>query len=50
MTVEQAEASLLGQKLLGTQEQGAVMPPAGALSSARIQIILDWILAGAHND
>ncbi|GMR09284.1 MAG: hypothetical protein BMS9Abin28_0102 [Anaerolineae bacterium] len=45
-----AEASLLAQKLLNTQEQGAMMPPAGTLPSAKIQIILDWILAGALDD
>ena len=45
-----AEGSLLAHKLLGTQEQGAIMPPAGALSSAQIQIILDWITAGALDD
>lgn len=44
------EGSLLGQKLSGTQEQGSVMPPAGALSSAQVQIILDWIQAGALDD
>lgn len=45
-----AEGSLLAQKLLGTHEQGAIMPPAGALSSTQIQIILDWITAGALDD
>ncbi len=45
-----AEGSLLAHKLLGTQEQGAIMPPSGALSSAQIQIILDWITAGALDD
>ena len=45
-----AEGSLLAHKLLGTQEQGAIMPPSGALSSAQIQVILDWIDAGALDD
>lgn len=45
-----AEGSLLAHKLLGTQEQGAIMPPSGALSGAQIQIILDWISAGALDD
>ena len=45
-----AEGSLLAHKLLGTQEQGAIMPPSGALSSSQIQIILDWISAGALDD
>lgn len=41
------ENSLLAQKLLGTQTEGAIMPPAGKLPDAEIQIILDWIAAGA---
>jgi mono/diheme cytochrome c family protein len=41
------ENSLLAQKLLGTQTEGTIMPPAGKLSDAEIQIILDWIAAGA---
>ena len=39
--------SLLAQKLLGTQTTGAIMPPAGKLPEAEVQIILDWIAAGA---
>lgn len=39
--------SLLAQKLLGTQKEGTVMPPGGKLSEDLIQIILDWIKAGA---
>ncbi len=41
------EASLLAQKLLGTQTIGAEMPPAGPLPQDEIQTILDWISAGA---
>jgi mono/diheme cytochrome c family protein len=41
------EGSLLSKKLLGTQAEGAVMPPAGKLPQSKIQIILDWIAAGA---
>ena len=41
------EGSLLGQKLLGAQTQGTVMPPGGIMDAADIQIILDWITAGA---
>jgi hypothetical protein len=41
------EGSLLGQKLLGTQTQGTVMPPGGKMDAAAIQMILDWIAAGA---
>ncbi len=39
--------SLLVQKLQGTQQIGTLMPPAGKLSDAEIQIIIDWINAGA---
>lgn len=48
----QPEESLLAKKLLGTQEQGqgSIMPPSGALSPAQIQLILDWIAAGALDD
>ena len=42
-----AENSLLAQKLQGTQNTGAIMPPAGKLPDAEIQVILDWIAAGA---
>ena len=41
------EGSLLGQKLLGVQIQGTVMPPGGKMDAADIQMILDWIAAGA---
>jgi mono/diheme cytochrome c family protein len=37
--------SILAQRVTGTQ--GALMPPAGKMSDAEIQIILDWIAAGA---
>ena len=39
--------SVLAQKLLGTATFGEVMPPSGKLPDATIQIILDWIAAGA---
>ena len=42
-----AAGSLLAQKLLGTQTSGTIMPPGGKLSDAEIQLILDWITAGA---
>jgi mono/diheme cytochrome c family protein len=45
-----AQASLLAQKLLGTQAEGAVMPPAGPIPDALIQVILDWIGAGAPDN
>jgi mono/diheme cytochrome c family protein len=41
------QGSLLAQKLLGTQEQGMIMPPAGKLVEAEISILLKWIEAGA---
>jgi mono/diheme cytochrome c family protein len=41
------ESSLLAQKLLGTQSTGAIMPPSGKLPDSEIQVILDWIAAGA---
>ncbi len=37
--------SILAQRVSGMQ--GAVMPPTGKMSDAEIQIILDWIAAGA---
>ncbi len=39
--------SLLAQILQGTATSGAIMPPGGKLPDATIQIILDWIAAGA---
>lgn len=41
------ENSLLAQKLLGTQEEGSIMPPLGKLPDEQIQVILDWIAGGA---
>jgi ubiquinol-cytochrome c reductase cytochrome b subunit len=43
-------ASLLAQKLLGTQTAGAVMPMSGVLPLSEIQPLLDWIAAGALNN
>ena len=43
-------ASLLAQKILGTQSQGAVMPPGGLLPEDIRQLILDWIKAGAPDN
>ncbi len=37
--------SVLAQRVAGTQ--GAIMPPSGKMPDAEIQIILDWIAAGA---
>lgn len=44
------EASLLAQKLLGTQTIGAEMPPGSQLPQDEIQTILDWISAGAQDN
>lgn len=41
------EGSLLAHKILGTQTEGTIMPPSGKLPDADIQIILNWIAAGA---
>jgi mono/diheme cytochrome c family protein len=42
-----ANGSLLAQKILGTQTEGTIMPPAGKMSDQEIQLILDWIEVGA---
>jgi mono/diheme cytochrome c family protein len=39
--------SLLVQKLQGTASSGGIMPPGGKLPEATIQLIIDWINAGA---
>ena len=40
--------SLLAQRIQGIK--GTLMPPSGSLSQEEIQVILDWIAAGAPND
>ena len=45
-----AANSLLAQKMLGTHTEGDIMPPGGKLADAKIQIILDWINAGAPDN
>jgi mono/diheme cytochrome c family protein len=42
-----AQASLLAQKMLGTQTDGGIMPPGGLLPQETLQIIIDWINGGA---
>lgn len=42
-----AENSLLAQKMVGTQDIGAIMPTSGLLPENEVQIILDWIEGGA---
>jgi mono/diheme cytochrome c family protein len=41
------DGSLLAQKILGKQAQGTIMPPGGLMPDSEIQVILDWIAAGA---
>jgi hypothetical protein len=41
------DGSLLAQWLLGTIDQGGLMPPSGMLPQDQIQLIQDWIAAGA---
>jgi mono/diheme cytochrome c family protein len=41
------DASLLAQKIQGTQTQGGIMPPAAPLPDEEIDLILDWIETGA---
>jgi mono/diheme cytochrome c family protein len=44
------DASLLAQKIQGTQTEGKMMPPLKKMKEKDIQTILDWIAAGApHN-
>jgi len=45
-----AENSLLAQKIVGTHEKGAIMPPGGKMTNSEIQVILDWIAAGAPDN
>jgi mono/diheme cytochrome c family protein len=42
--------SLLAQKMMGIQAEGDTMPPQGLLDEARIQLVIDWINAGAPNN
>jgi mono/diheme cytochrome c family protein len=44
------EDSLLALKMQGTQSLGASMPPGGQLPQDEIQVILDWIAAGAPDN
>ncbi|MEJ2012294.1 MAG: c-type cytochrome, partial [Anaerolineales bacterium] len=45
-----AAGSLLAQKMLGTQTEGGAMPPGGLLPSDQVQLIVDWINAGAPDN
>lgn len=44
------ENSLLAQKIRGTQTIGVMMPTSGLMDQDLIQVILDWIEAGAPNN
>ena len=41
------ENSILAQKIADTQTYGTIMPPGGKMTNSEIQLILDWISAGA---
>lgn len=45
-----AENSILAQKIIGEQTYGSIMPPAGKMTNSEIQLILDWISAGAPDN
>ena len=47
---ENVEESLLAQKILGTHTEGDIMPPSGKMLAEEIQIVLNWIAAGAPAD
>ncbi|HLB46872.1 MAG TPA: c-type cytochrome [Anaerolineales bacterium] len=47
VTAGDPTSSLLAQKVLGTQAQGDIMPPGGLMPENEIQLIVDWIAAGA---
>ena len=44
------DASYLVQKLEGTAASGGVMPPSGAIPQADIDVVRQWISAGAIDD
>jgi mono/diheme cytochrome c family protein len=45
-----AANSLLAQKILGTHDEGAIMPPSGKMGESLIQVVLAWIDAGAPDN
>lgn len=47
VTPGDADNSLLARRILGTQTDGGLMPPTGMMAEDEIEIILNWILAGA---
>ncbi|MBS1249522.1 MAG: Cbb3-type cytochrome c oxidase subunit FixP [Chloroflexi bacterium] len=44
------ENSILAQKITDTQTYGTMMPPGGKMTNNEIQLILDWISAGAPDN
>ena len=44
------DTSVLAQLILGTHEDGTIMPPLGLMDEDTVQIILDWIAAGAPDN
>jgi hypothetical protein len=36
--------------MLGTQSVGGIMPPGGLLPDSKVQVIFDWIAAGAPDN
>jgi len=44
------EGSLLIQKLLGTRTVGSPMPPARLLPQEQVQVVIEWIRAGAPDN
>jgi hypothetical protein len=42
--------SLFAQKIMGIQAEGDEMPPQGLMDEARIQLLIDWINAGAPDN
>jgi mono/diheme cytochrome c family protein len=50
VTPGDAENSLLAQKMLGTHTQGQIMPPSGQLPDDVIDVIVNWIAAGAPDN
>jgi mono/diheme cytochrome c family protein len=45
-----SRSSVLAQKITGVPADGEIMPPPGLMSEERIQLIIDWINAGAPNN
>jgi hypothetical protein len=44
------KGSLLVQKMLGTQTVGSQMPIAQLLPPEQVQVVIEWVLAGAPDN